>query len=93
MAILYISNMPIEIQHRILSNLSETDLKQLYCVSAFWRTLVRDYMNLKTLVPREDWRWYCRHTPQKERCQVCFKRLRERQNSEQKKTDWEWWTE
>ena len=87
------SNLPIEILSLILSKLSEADLKNLYNVSVFWKVLVRDYMNLKTLVAREDWRWYCRHTPQKEKCQVCFQRLRERQTSDCKNTDWEWWME
>ena len=87
-----ISELPLELQLRILTLLTEKDLQKAYQVSFEWQCMVRNFMEKYYLTPIDEWRWYCRHSPQLQRCSQCYERFLSR-CKDRIPPEWKWWYE
>ena len=86
-----LSDFPYEIQKQVLSKLDEKDLIAMHEVSKSWKFMIVGYMNDKHSVKSKDWRWFCKHQPQIEKCSICLEKLRKKINSNEKDDVWYWW--
>ena len=85
-----ITDLPFELQVKILQNLSEKDLEQLYQVSYACRVMVRCYQTGHSTIKLSEWRWYCRHAPCRENCKNCYVQANKK-HKERSPSEWDWW--
>ena len=86
-----LAELPYEIQKSILDLLDEKDLKKMYQVSKSWQLMIVEYLNDKHSIKSIDWKWFCRHQPQIERCSECLARSRNKIDTRGLADDWNWW--
>ena len=89
--ILGLSDAPYEIQKQVLDKLDEKDLVAMHKVSEAWKSMIVHYLNDKHSVKSKDWRWFCKHQPQVEKCSICLRKLRKKIESGDKDDVWYWW--
>ena len=86
-----LSDFPYEIQKQVLDKLDEKDLKAMHEVSKTWKSMIVEYMNDKNSVKSKDWRWFCKHQPQVEKCSICLGKLRKKIENNERDDVWYWW--
>ena len=84
-------DLPYEIQKKILDQLKEKDLISMHRVSKSWQVMIGKYMSDKCSIKSKDWKWFCRHRPQKPHCSQCLERMRNKNDARGLADDWNWW--
>ena len=85
------TELPYEIQKRVLDRLGEKDLISMHRVSKSWKSLIVQYMDDKSSIKSTDWTWFCRHQPRIEQCSQCLMKLRNKNDKKGLADDWNWW--
>ena len=85
------SELPCELQWQILDYLDQKDHVSMHRTSSSWRNMLIGYLNSKNTIKPTDWRWFCRHRPQKLSCTECRVKLQNKINDTQLANDWKWW--
>ena len=83
-----LTDLPYELQIRILTLLDQKDHVALHRTSKTWRDMIIHFMTDFNAVKIKDWRWYCRHKPSIPFCPQCLDKI---QNKRGLGDDWNWW--
>lgn len=86
-----LSELPYEIQKQVLDKLDDEAFVAMHKVSETWKSMIVQYLNDKHSVKSKDWRWFCKHEPQVEKCSICLRKLRKKIESDEKDDAWYWW--
>ena len=86
-----LSEFPYEIQKQVLDKLDEKDFVAMHKVSTTWKSMIGEYLNDKHSVKSKDWRWFCKHQPQVEKCSICLGKLRKKIENSDNDDVWYWW--
>lgn len=85
------SELPCELQWQILDYLDQKDHVSMHRTSSSWRNMLIRYLNNKDAIKFSDWRWFCRHFPQRPSCSECMAKLLSKIDDRQLAKDWNWW--
>lgn len=86
-----LSMLPWEIRIKVFDALDVDDHIAIHRTSTTWRRLIIQYLIYKHSIKRNDWRWFCRHNPQRSGCSECLYRIRNKTDNRGLAKDWEWW--
>ena len=85
------SDLPVELQWQILDRLEQEDHMAMHQTSRSWRNMLIGYLSSKNAIRPADWRWFCRHCPQKTGCSECLIKLQNKVDKIHLAKDWNWW--